>query len=159
MSYDRVTAMDARHQIGRLESAGYRLPDAGAERVAAAWVEALDGVAAEDLADAVTSYIQGTSSYWPKPGALRGLAIDARRDRLNGGQGGDLKSRYLAWEQSHEGGCPVCGAVMQIVQAGNRGVPDTAAGRYGVIHDYGEHARKRVAHVGYPYPPEEERHR
>lgn len=160
MSTAKVTAFDARGHIEQLQAAGYRLPDGTTiERLAKIWGDVLEGITIDELADAVRTYLRDGSRYWPKPYEIRQIALDARREagHVVGG-GGDLRSRYRAWEQHNADGspCPVCGAVLQSLTAAQRGAPEGAPPRYGVYHDVGEHRRRKVPHVGYPVSKDHE---
>lgn len=69
----------------------------------------------------------------------------------------DLKTRYFRWEQHQEGGCPVCGAVIQLLTAEQRGGFSGGGLRLGVRHDYWMHRNAGVPHVGWPHAPIEKR--
>lgn len=136
-----ITQLDAEREIKRLVSAGYNPPgESTAEGMSRIWADVFDGVAVEELRTAVSRYIRDGGRFWPRPGELRTMALGTR----NNGTPTDLRSRYYAWEQTHEGGCPVCGAVLQLFE-----------GRYAVVHDFHEHRRQGIPHVGRPYPPSE----
>lgn len=139
----RVTISDVREQIQRLTFV-YALPK-GVQMgpLAEAWTEALEGVNPSEMQQAVGDYIRGGGTYFPKPSEIRRRVLETRQQH-GAKKATDLRGRYYAWEQSHEGPCPVCGAVLQLYE-----------GRYHVIHDYPEHQRQRVPHVGRPYPPAE----
>lgn len=63
-----------------------------------------------------------------------------------------LRGRYLRWEsdhrttgsQDHEGPCPVCKATLRQVSLTGKAM------RYHIVHDYQEHQRKEINHVGLP---------
>lgn len=146
----RITPIDIRREVKRLQNA-YALPrDADPDGLCEAWSEALEGVRADELHDAVSEYLKNGGRYWPTPAEIRRAALDARRGTPEARN--DLRSQYLRWEQSHAGPCPVCRAVLQLVR---RERPDgSTVDRYGVIHDPFEHERQRVPHVGLPDRPE-----
>lgn len=134
-----ITALDAEREIKRLVAAGYNPPGGSTEEsMGRIWADVFDGVNADELRTAVRAYIREGGRYWPRPGELRSLAVGAR-----GASSGpsDLRGRYFAWEQKHEGPCPVCSAVLQLHE-----------GRWNVIHDAYEHQRQGIGHVGRPYP-------
>ena len=66
-------------------------------------------------------------------------------------------TRYLRWEADQRGPCPVCGAEIRLLTAEERGwkavgitTPGhTPGSRFGVLHDYYDHRRARIAPVGY----------
>lgn len=131
-----ITPIDAKNEIKRLEAAGYTVPKVGPEAVAQSWAEEMGSVARLDLTAAVTGYIRGDTSYWPKIGKLIALAHEARRARpLDPSRVRPLAEEYRAWENHEhddqgsplwpvvhhgngrgcsqcEAGCPVCGAKM-----------------------------------------------
>lgn len=75
------------------------------------------------------------------------------------------ETRYRAWEQTHDGPCPVCGAVVQRVAREKLGWKwheiqgtkyrrgSTDAPLYRVLHDYRKHQLAGVPHVGLPFSP------
>lgn len=163
MSY-RVTQFDCEREIRRLEAAGYRVPDVGIERTARVWTKVMEGVGPKSFTAAVDEYLRSDSRWWPKPGAIRQLAFEVRA-RDPKARPTDLRSRYLRWEQSQEDGCPVCGAAVQLVGPGRRGVPqkrwneetgrledgEAGEGRLWVVHDAERHRQEGVPWVGPPY--------
>ena len=68
-----------------------------------------------------------------------------------------LLEKYLRWEGSQWGPCPVCGAEVELLTAEERGwkaygltPKDFKPGkRYGVLHSSFEHRRAGIAPVGY----------
>ena len=68
-----------------------------------------------------------------------------------------LQLDYMAWEQSHRGPCPVCGAELRLLTPKERGwkpVRITTEGhepgkRFGVLHGWADHRRARIAPVGH----------
>lgn len=144
-----IAHFDALEQVKRLASAGYGLSrDATAEGVARLWTETLE-IKPEELRQAVSSYVKRGGRYFPRPGDLMDIVRDQRTQQ--GGKPGDLYATYMAWEQNHEGPCPVCGAVVQLVTASQRGDVSAGPDRLGMHHDWRIHRDKRVPHVGWPH--------
>lgn len=160
-----VTRMDVTPQIRRLESAGYRVPRVGVDRVGEVWTEVMAGVPLRQLRDAVTRFLKiDERGYWPKPAQIRQLAIQAQAEDPKSVPT-DLQSRYLRWERDQQGPCPVCRSTVELVSAERRAVPqrvwnadagqveDGPAGedRYWVVHDAERHRQEGVPWVGPPY--------
>ena len=68
-----------------------------------------------------------------------------------------LRSEYLQWEADQRGACPVCGAMVRLLTAEERGwekVALTGKGhepgkRYGVLHSWFDHKMAGIAPVGH----------
>lgn len=148
----RITTIDAKREVRRLQQA-YSLPrGADPEAMAEAWAEALHGVSLDELTEAVTVYLRDGGRYWPPPAEIRRIALDRRRDRSDAVPT-DLHARFKRWKDAEEP-CPVCGAVLQTLGS-HWGVPKTAAKRIGVIHDRALHQQAGVPHFGYPLSRED----
>lgn len=162
----RLTKIDAARGIEQLIRAGYTVPkEVGADATAEVWVEHLGDLDHADVAAAVLQYVRGDEHFWPKPGKIRWLVTEIRKQGpgRNPLETGELGQRYAAWErhQDHstvnEGGrcvvcaagCPICRAVVQWIPASRQ-----TGGRevYAVLHDPREHERANVPHVGFPLP-------
>ena len=160
-----VKLLDAQAAINRLRFV-YPLPrDVTVGEAATAWAEVLGDLSVDDLDAAVTAYLKNGGRHFPKPAEIRRLAAANRANQTNGGQPSDLRSRYLCWEQTNDGPCPVCGAVLQLVTDpfAHRAVWDADRGmmrkrtsddppppkRYGILHDGPRHAAAGVPAVGY----------
>lgn len=148
----KISAFDTRKQIDRIHGMGYTIPSGTTvDRLAAGWLDMMEGLERHELELAVTGYLRDGSTYWPKPGQIRQRAIAIRGEDPKVGRT-DLRSRYLAWESTHEGPCPVCNATVRLLTAEERGVHNGGAGakRFGVYHDHRAHRLEKVPWVGYP---------
>ncbi len=156
-----VSDYDVGRAVNKLRAAGFTVPAGVSELdLARGWRHVLGGISSAELHRAVDGYLRSDRTYWPKPGQLLAVleadphravaAIDSPR----------------GWDQTHEGPCPVCGAVLQLLTA-RQAHPDTAdlvwdrgrmrqrtsedreqPQRYGVLHDRARHAEAGVPCVG-----------
>lgn len=125
-----------RGQLRRLEGA-YNPPQADAGRILETWREVLGDLTEAELADAVGAYLKSDRAYFPKPGQLRALAMQAR--------GVDRNTATTVLENP-DGSCAVCGAPVELLTPDGQPLPkgmDAAAARarYGHRHVRMEHDR------------------
>lgn len=169
----RITKFDIREQIKRLTAAGYNIPSStDLNTLASAMAEHVGPVDAEDLAKAVTQYIDSGARSFPRPGELRTSAIAAARDRgafEYRAPVGDLNATYRKWEQHNDGPCPVCGARFKLLPHERltpiRENPETwhrtwgtaSRQRHGVMHDAAKHRATGVFWIGPPFLDPDER--
>lgn len=143
-----ITQMDVRRMLRTLQDAGYNIPrDTDDKRLARVWCRYMSGFDVEAVNAAVDGYIRDGKHYWPKPGEI------LQRAREGGAKGpGETddspRGRYLRWEQTHDGPCPVCGATI-----GLHGSPP----RYHYRHNADEHHRQDIPHIGLPLSREDQK--
>lgn len=140
-----VTEHDIRRQVRRL-LAVYNTSKPEDEIVEAwQWVLGSD-VEPVELMAAVSDYAKSGARYMPTPGALREAAIAKRAGRPpDSGSPSD-------WNQTLDGPCPVCGAVLQLApDPVDLGVYDARAGKWRerTADDSPPPKRYRVLHDGH----------
>jgi hypothetical protein len=155
MSGFRVTADIAAREIGRLKAAGFT-PPPNTDDLAKVWVDVLAHIDPDELRAAVTGYVSGDNSYWPKPGRIKALALEYRGTIVRGGEQRPTNDPAAP--------CAVCGARIRAVTRRETGQTEIMAGRkmrpctpaeldqaigYGVVHNHIIHERRRVPMVGY----------
>lgn len=108
-----MTEHGVKQQLKRLEGA-YKPPTGDGRAIIRTWMDALDDVTDQELDDAVTRYIKGSSPYHPRPGQLRQLVLEARpADVVEGGSTVDDRMA-----------CAVCGAPPELLFPDGQPVPE-----------------------------------
>lgn len=110
-----MTEHGLKQQLKRLEGA-YKPPSGDGEQILATWMDVLADVNDQELAEAVTRYMRGTSPYHPRPGQLRGMVLDARPEEKQE-RNGNLLDEHMA--------CTVCGATPQLLFPDGQPVPES----------------------------------
>jgi hypothetical protein len=163
MSGFRVTADIAAREIGRLKAAGFT-PPPNTDDLAKVWVDVLAHIDPDELRAAVTGYVSGDNSYWPKPGRIKALALEYRGTIVRGGDQQQPTNDPAA-------PCAVCGARIRAVTRRETGQVEIMDGRkmrvctpaeldhvigFGVVHNHVIHERRRIPMVGYSDAPNPE---
>jgi hypothetical protein len=163
MSGFRVNLDIATREIGRLRAAGFT-PPPDTDDLAKVWVDVLAHIEPAELREAVSAYVSGDNSYWPKPGRIKALAIEYRGTIVRGG--GEQRPT-----NDPAAPCEVCGARVRAVTRREIGQVEIADGRkmrpctpeeldqaigYGVVHNHLIHERRRVPMIGYSDAPNPE---
>lgn len=151
-----VTELDIRKQVRRLEAV-YRAPKSTDELVESwKWVLGSD-VSPEELMAAVSDYAKSSARYFPTPGQIREAAFLRRT------HSGEAHQGPKDWTQTMDGPCPVCGAVLRMLDPDEQVQTawDDVAGeythqgapalnpRFGVLHDRRQHESARTPAVGF----------
>lgn len=121
MTCDVVTVLTG---FKLLEGVGFTRPaKSDATALAENYARLMRELSSDCVAEAFDRYAKGAeSTYWPRPGKIRQLALDVRKERPMQAAA-DLKGRYMAWENrgwrdEPDGGmtaCPVCAVIPQDV--------------------------------------------
>lgn len=156
-----VTELDIKQAVRRL-SAVFNMSKPEAE-VVSAWKWVLgDDLDPIELSKAVTEYAKSGARYFPTAGQIREAAIHARTATT-------VAPQRQNWNQTLDGPCPVCGAVLREITAAERGATQiwdrdergvhglrdrTPAelkqlDGYGVVHDSERHRIANEPIVGY----------
>ena len=152
-----VTEIDIRRQVRRLEVVFSTKKTTDEIVEAWKWVLA-DDLDADELMKAVSDYAKSGGRYFPTPGQIREIALVGRVAGIYGQKAGPK-----AWDQTLDGPCPICGAVLRMlkpeeqVQFGwdekdgkfmHMGA-DSECSRFGVLHDRRKHEQANQPAVGY----------
>ena len=161
MPEPRVGILDVTRALRKL---GEAYPSRGRrDEVANVWIDVLADLSPRQLERAVLEYMRTDTQYMPAPGQLLALVSNANGAGTVPGRGsvhqtGKQKqaSIYHAWEQSHEGPCPVCGARLEALTPEERGwnavgmTPEgfSPGARFGVLHHGERHRLAGIPAIG-----------
>lgn len=101
-----ITDMDIMRAHRRL-AAVFKAPE-DRQAVLEAWRYVLGEYDPEELLFAVSEYLRGEHSYFPKPGKLRAVILAKRRES------GAVPKSSGRWRPG-DGPCPVCGADLEVL--------------------------------------------
>lgn len=153
-----VTMKGVQEAFADLKESGYHKPsDVAFEAVAGRWFEKLSDINDSQLARAVDDYIRGGHDFWPKPGAIRSMALSANVSNFGA-------QEFGAGYSEHDRPCAVCGAELRWLKPHeqvnykwnpetreffNEAAPVLHGERYGTLHDMKAHRLAGVPCVGY----------
>ena len=161
MPEPRISILDVHRALRKL---GDAYPSRGRrDDVANTWIDVLADLTPDELRGAVMDYMRGASQYMPAPGLLLDLASQARGPGTLPGRGSVAQTErqkqtsiYHAWEQNHEGPCPICGARLEALTPEERGWAEVGmtpegfspGARFGVLHNGERHRLAGVHAIG-----------